>query len=240
MLQLLVDAGNTSVKYQAIDGSQKLIWKENWLPELSTSKLIFPENITKIWLSTVRKGIDFPLPHNIPIQRISLQGNYPFVLDYLTPSTLGEDRICIATALKTMISIEESALVVSAGTCITYNVMKPGYVFSGGAISPGIRMRYQALSAFTGNLPNLAPVSEIEFPGKSTEDSLHAGVLLGVKYEVLGILNHLENSFPQGCKIMFTGGDADRLAVMTKSLNFVYPDLVLRGLSYWAERYPFS
>ena len=48
----------------------------------------------------------------------------------------------------------QSFLLVTMGTCITYNVVCDG-VFLGGAISPGWEMRYEAMNKMTAALPRV-------------------------------------------------------------------------------------
>ncbi len=78
----------------------------------------------------------------------------PFKNLYETPKTLGVDRIALAAA-----AIEQypkkNVLVIDAGTCITFDFINSEKEYLGGAISPGITMRYKALHNFTSKLPLL-------------------------------------------------------------------------------------
>ena len=48
-----------------------------------------------------------------------------------------------------------NCLVVDFGTCITYDFVNAQGEYEGGAISPGINMRFKAMSNFTGSLPSI-------------------------------------------------------------------------------------
>ena len=68
----------------------------------------------------------------------------PFKNLYATPSTLGNDRIALAAAAASIYPSQNS-LVIDAGTCITYDFINAKNEYLGGAISPGIAMRYKSL-----------------------------------------------------------------------------------------------
>ncbi len=90
-------------------------------------------------------------------------------------------------------------------------------------------MRYKALHTFTGKLPLLNKPENIQYPGSSTFESIHNGVILGVVYE---IEKHIEKhiaSFPSS-KIILTGGDAIYLQKFLKYPIFAKQNLVLEGL----------
>ena len=60
--------------------------------------------------------------------------------------------------------------------------------YLGGAISPGIRIRYEALHNFTSKLPLLDTKWPNEIVGNTTETSIHSGVIYGVLKEIDGII----------------------------------------------------
>ena len=46
---------------------------------------------------------------------------------------------------------QKKCLIVDVGTCVTYDFISENNEYWGGAISPGIRLRYEALHNFTEN-----------------------------------------------------------------------------------------
>ena len=80
--------------------------------------------------------------------------NTPFKNRYASPETLGMDRLALATAAFYH-NKEGNTLVIDAGTCITYDLVTAQEGYLGGAISPGVSMRYKALNAQTSKLPLL-------------------------------------------------------------------------------------
>ena len=78
----------------------------------------------------------------------------PFKNLYATPKTLGIDRIALVSASVNNYP-DKNVLIIDAGTCITYDFITDKNEYLGGAISPGLRMRYKALHNLTANLPLL-------------------------------------------------------------------------------------
>ena len=103
----------------------------------------------------------------------------PFKNLYATPSTLGNDRIALAAAA-VCIHPFKNTLVIDAGTCITYDFINAKNEYLGGAISPGIAMRYKSLHQYTGNLPLLSKNEEFNIIGTSTKSSIHSGIINGI------------------------------------------------------------
>src|SRR5690606_27467864 len=112
-------------------------------------KYVIVSNVTEVEIDSFFRKYLF----NASILNFSTLKNFPLQIDYKTPHTLGQDRIaCAAGAIKEF--QDANILVIDLGTCIKYNVIN-NKTFVGGAISPGLQMRYKALHHFTGKLPLL-------------------------------------------------------------------------------------
>lgn len=153
----------------------------------------------------------------------------PLKVLYKTPETLGNDRLANACGAWNLYPGQNS-LVVDMGTCIKYDFVSEGGTYPGGSISPGLSMRYKALSRFTSQLPNYKPVEEFpELTGQSTENAMRSGVENGLLEEVKGIILRYQAQFDQ-TQIILTGGDSSKFADKLKSPIFVAPNLTLTGL----------
>ena len=75
---------------------------------------------------------------------------------YATPHTLGVDRLAAACGAHTLYP-NTDCLVIDAGTCINYEFVNKKGEYLGGAISPGIRMRFDAMHQGTARLPIAVP-----------------------------------------------------------------------------------
>ena len=135
----------------------------------------------------------------------------PVAIDYLTPHTLGPDRVAAACGARHLYP-GEACVVVDAGTCITIDWLDADGVYHGGAILPGIGMKFRALHTFTARLPLLECDVPQPLPvtGRSTDESIQAGVLAATRYAVEGFVAHYRTLCPSA-RLVFTGGDAPRL-----------------------------
>ena len=111
--------------------------------------------------------------------------------------------------------------------------------YLGGAISPGIRLRYESLNNYTAKLPLLSlelfeSQSEDSEPhrfiGNSTSNSIHSGVLNGVQNEINGFIAQYQEVYPKFI-IILTGGDADFLAKRLKNTIFANSNFLLESLN---------
>ena len=156
--------------------------------------------------------------------------NLPFKNLYSTPKTLGIDRIALVCA-----SVGEfpdnNVLIIDAGTCITYDFINSKNEYLGGAISPGVRMRYKAMHNQTANLPLLTTEVPKQIIGDSTANSMHSGVVNGVLNEIDGTISQYKEKY-QDLTVILTGGDAKMLSKQLKSSIFANSNFLLEGLNF--------
>lgn len=148
---------------------------------------------------------------------------------YKTPETLGTDRLVLAVAAQALYP-QTDVLVIDSGTAITYDMVTRNGEYLGGAISPGIQMRFKALNLFTSKLPLLHIQDDFPWLGKTTDESIVSGVLNGVLGEVNGYIEEMSQQFPE-LTIVFTGGDAKFFDKKLKNTIFVNPNLLIIGLN---------
>ena len=159
----------------------------------------------------------------------------PFKVDYKTPETLGKDRLAAAAAAFHEFP-GQNILVVDAGSCITYDVLTKDGTFQGGAISPGIKMRYNAMHTFTQSLPQLKPEEDVEITGKSTAECMHSGVLNAAVCETDGMIEKYLQRY-DNLQVIMTGGDLIYFDKKLKNNIFARPKIVLKGLNIILENY---
>jgi len=156
--------------------------------------------------------------------------NLPIKIDYKTEKTLGTDRI--AASIGGYIgNKKKDILIIQTGTCLTYDIVNSDAVYFGGAISPGIDMRFKALHTFTNKLP-LVSYKNIDFIiGKSTNEAILSGVINGIITEVDGMIDDFKRQLNKDLLVIITGGYADFFANKLKNSNFADPNLVMKGLN---------
>jgi len=154
-------------------------------------------------------------------------GKLPFANRYLTPESLGIDRLCNVAAAHAL-HPEQNVLVVDAGTCIKFDLINAKGAYCGGSISPGIALRYRSLHDYTANLPLLSPAAW-ELLGGSTEKSLHSGVMGSVIAEITWRMYEYRRLY-ESLTVYLTGGDAHYFDMGQKNSIFVDENLTLKGI----------
>ena len=129
---------------------------------------------------------------------------------------------------------EQNVLVIDAGSCISYDFVDSKANYHGGAISPGLKMRYKAIHRQTDRLPLLAPNLPNQIVGNSTEECIHSGVVGGVVHEIEGTISYYRSNFPN-LIVILTGGDANFLCKQFKISIFVLSNFLLHGLNSLLE-----
>lgn len=153
----------------------------------------------------------------------------PIINLYRSPETLGSDRIANACGAATLFPAQ-NVLVVDAGTCLKFDVVTAQGEYPGGSISPGLKMRFEALHRGTGRLPLLRPAESAPLTGYDTVTSMQAGILNGMCAEMEGIIADYRQRYP-GIKVLLTGGDAPFFLNHLKTSIFAAPSITLQGLN---------
>jgi len=177
---------------------------------------------------TQNKELFFTLKQRTQFIELNHKTALPFNNLYRTPESLGKDRIAAVAGASTLFP-DSDLLIIDAGTCITFDFISQNKEYYGGAISPGINLRFKALHNFTGNPPLIQPIEETNLIGNSTENSILSGVINGVREEVDGIIERYKSSYPE-VKVIFTGGDIKYFDKYVKNNIFAVDNLVLKGL----------
>lgn len=152
----------------------------------------------------------------------------PLGNDYLTPATLGRDRLAAAVGAD-LLYPGRPVLIVDFGTAVTLDFVSGGR-FRGGFISPGLKTRFRALHDYTAALPELGPSDENLPFGRSTRESIQQGVQQGLRYEIEGHIARMRAEFDD-LSVIFTGGDAEYFVKRIKNTIFANCDLVFAGLN---------
>ena len=124
----------------------------------------------------------------------------------------------------------QNRLVIDAGTCVTYDFVNTENEYLGGAISPGIRLRYESLHNYTAKLPLLTIENPESLIGNTTFDSIHSGVVNGISNEIDGFIDEYKKQYSNFI-IILTGGDAEFLAKRLKNIIFANSNFLLESLN---------
>ena len=230
-----VDVGNTRIKAAVFEGSANLA-------HFVFDKVELAQNVKKILedfplvdcmvissVGDIDKKSFLVFESKVKVHFVSHGDIFPFENNYGTPKTLGIDRMVLAAGA-TLSYPNQNRLVIDAGTCVTYDFIDANDVYQGGAISPGIRLRYESMHNFTVKLPLLTLESPESHVGKSTAQSMHSGVVNGLVYEIDGFID----KYKANCSkiiIILTGGDAEFLAKRLKNTIFANSNFLLESLN---------
>ena len=153
----------------------------------------------------------------------------PITVGYETPETLGADRLAAAIGACSYFP-GRPVLVIDAGTAITYDVVDASGTYLGGAISPGLHMRFNTLHTFTARLPLVDLAEQAPTLGVSTFSSIQTGVQQGAIQEMRGFVDLYKEKLGQALAVFITGGDAHVFEKHVKKANFARFHLLLEGI----------
>ncbi len=236
-MNLIIDVGNTNVKLAVFNQEQKMVDKhvvkikhlkssvKKVAKEYSSIKSVILSSVGKLEVST----IDY-IKSNFKALVLDSKTKLPFKNLYKTPETLGVDRIALVCASVNQYP-NNNVLIIDAGTCITYDFVTNKNEYLGGAISPGVRTRYQSLNNLTANLPLLDTKIPKDVIGNSTDNSIHSGVINGALNEIDGAISQYQEKY-EDLTVILTGGDAKFLSKQLKSSIFANSNFLLEGLNF--------
>lgn len=242
-MNLTLDIGNTRIKAGLFKGRECLgsfaFTAGEWPQALTQgAQMIAPAaHIQYIGILSVGKmpletAITFLSREYPNAQILALQPGLstPLISRYATPATLGMDRLALANGAWAE-SGGRPLIAFSAGTALTWEVVSAAGEYLGGGIAPGMRMRFMSLHEGTANLPLIQPEGDFSLTGKSTEESIRSGVMLGMIHEIEGLAAQAIQELGPHTQVFLTGGDAVHLGNHLKKVNFADSGLVLKGIN---------
>lgn len=234
-MNLIIDIGNTLVKFAVFDGEQVVAQHcdEGFRPGAVDELLTAWPGIDRAIVASTRGRADEFVAR--------LRGRVGCVLEftpgvpvplanaYLTPETLGRDRLAAAVGANVLYPAR-NVLVVDFGTAITIDWVSADATFRGGCISPGVQARFRSLHDYTASLPMCSATESEELAGLTTVDAIELGVMNGVAFEIEGYIRRMSEEISDLC-IIFTGGDAKFFVKRIKNAIFANCNLVFYGLN---------
>ena len=234
---LCFDFGNTRLKAALFEDD--LFVEEIILPDVNehTIKELLNKYLPqKTILSSVIK-------HNEAIEKILTEHTVFHKLSHLTklkfttpvgkPETIGADRLALVAAAAHFFP-NKNNLVIALGSCITYNFISQAHEFLGGAISPGMEMRFKSMNDYTTLLPLVKKDWNFPVIGYDTKTNLQSGVIAGISYEIAGFIEFYEKNYGN-FNVVLTGGDAGYFARQLKNKIFADLNFLFKGLYALSE-----
>jgi len=232
MTTICFDFGNTRLKAAVFQNDH--LSEEFVLPDDNNETIegiITRYQPQKTVLSSVinhNPGIETVLAAATAFHKLSMHTKVNFTAAVGKPDTIGADRLALSAAAVHFFP-NKNNLVIGLGTCITYNFINQYHQFLGGAISPGMEMRFKSMHEYTAKLP-LAP-KDWNFPviAYDTKTNLQSGVLAGISFEIDGYIDFYRSRYGN-FNVVLTGGDAGYFARRLKNKIFADLNFLFKGL----------
>jgi type III pantothenate kinase len=149
---------------------------------------------------------------------------------YRDPREVGADRIADAVGAMTLFP-GRNLLVADFGTATTICAITRDKEFLGGNIIPGVRLSMEALESKTAQLPSVEIVPPDSAVGRSTVESIQAGLYWSSVGMVRELVERISNGvFVEDKPLVIGTGGFAQLFNREKLFDHVIPDLILTGL----------
>lgn len=237
MITLCFDFGNTRLKAATFDDDK--FREEIFLADDSNETirtLVAKYKPQKSILSSVifhNEGIESILSETTQFHKLSHHTKINFTIPVGKPETVGADRLALMAAAVHYFP-EKNNLVISLGSCITYNFVNQYRQFLGGAISPGMDMRFKSMNEFTAKLPLVSADWNFPLIGYDTKTNLQSGVIVGITNEIDGFIAKYDEKFGN-FNVVLTGGNSAYFASQLKYGIFADHNFLFKGLYALSE-----
>ncbi len=154
---------------------------------------------------------------------------------YHDPTAVGADRLANAIAARDLYGTP--AIVVDLGTATTFDCVSDSGEYLGGAIAPGVGTSAEELFRRAARIPRVELRRPERALGRTTEESLRAGVLWGAAGQVDALVRRLAREMSGTPQVIATGGWAKIVAGECETVQHVDEALTLKGMRIlWEEQ----
>ena len=238
-MYLLIDIGNTRIKWQQRDDKDILLTDSILVEEFMDIDFSSIKSIDKIIISNVNHSVVLDKLKEIlskfkcPIIETTPISNEYLINDYEDHKTLGIDRWL--TALGAWKLYQRPLLVINAGTAITIDLVELDKEskahFKGGMILPGVAISLAVLNNSTNLIDT--EIGKSHYPSLNTKDAVTTGIMTSIQ----GAVNLVCRKLPSSLPILLTGGDANLIYEQAeddwKSRIKLEGDLIFEGLTFF-------
>lgn len=235
MQQILIDVGNSSIKWCAATQHLGAVTRVPRSPEQLAQSLTACGAMGPVWISSVA-GEDFD--HQVvealqaagysAVQRLeSPAESHGLHNSYEQPQRMGVDRWL--AMLAAWCEQPDALAVVDVGTALTVDLVSDAGQHEGGYIIPGTRLMADALLRDTQRVRFNEQVAPSLAPGTHTGACVSAGIWMALYGSVQQVLLRYPSH-----RVVVTGGDGE--ALLRLGINGEWrPHLVLEGLAVTAS-----
>ncbi len=161
----------------------------------------------------------------------------PLVNRYAQPERLGSDRL--AAAVGAVRRLGAPVVVVCLGTATVVDAVSAKREYLGGAIAAGVETGLEALAERTAGLPRVEPGPVTAPIGRTTEECLRIGGVLGTVGLVEGLVERMRGIVGEAAPVALTGGHTGLISPHLRIAHQISPALVLVGVgAIWEANQP--
>jgi type III pantothenate kinase len=244
-MELFVDIGNSRLKWACSEDNllslvQAVNYQPNdfidilsaqWTPLLPPSN-VYISNVGKPDLNSLCEQWCRQMWKLTPIFAHTTKKYLDISNGYDVPQALGVDRWLALIGARPHLS--ENLCVVDCGTAVTIDVLKVNGLYAGGLILAGLLASRSALIHNAAALKNIELNQLVNYINLAK--NTHDGIALGTIYAIAGCIEKV--AADHHAQVILTGGDAVFIIPHLKCHFLHLPDLVLQGLSRWANEQP--
>ena len=248
---LVIDAGNTTTVVGVFDGENIIAhWRLSSILHTSDefgvyfltlfSTLPVRPLIDSAILSSVVPPLDTPIREAVKtylgVECLTVDAftDIGMEIRYAAPREVGADRIVNAVGGRHKYGAP--LIVVDYGTAITLDVVSSDGAYLGGVIAPGLVTGVQALFSRAAKMPQVGLELPPSVIGRSTNESTQSGILHGNAGLTDRLVEKICEELGVRAKVVATGGHAELMAGLARTIDHVDPWLTLDGLRLIHER----
>ena len=246
-MKLLVDIGNSRVKWAILDTAGlgesqsfertktgiKTALNKAW-KNLSGINAVFVANVGGEKLHQQLSEWTEKNWQIMPKAITTEQRRFGVTNAYEQPEKLGIDRWLSLIAARQ--HARQAQCIIDCGTAMTIDIVTKTGQHQGGMIMPGLSLMRRSLAANTDALTEEPDEQEFKTLATNTFSAIQAGTLYTVTATLERLISDLKQSFNNQIRFIITGGDAQHLLpLLPDDINY-YPDIVLKGLAFYARQ----
>jgi type III pantothenate kinase len=253
---LVLEVGNTNTSVGVYDGRRLLVsWRLTsrreqtadeygvFIQTLLGTRGIDVQQIKGVAISNVvppvQRTLEWMCEAYFGLQPFTVQPginvSIPLRVDH--PTEVGADRVCNVVAGVALYGTP--LIVVDFGTATNFDVVNARGEFVGGAIAPGLVVASEALISRAARLYRVELVRPKEAIGRNTVTNIQSGVVYGYAGLVDGLVERMRRELDGDVKVIATGGLAEQMREVARSLQEVNPNLRLEGVRMiWEQAHP--
>jgi type III pantothenate kinase len=247
MKQLLVDIGNSRIKWALYSGNFDQSGVFDSSPEELNSNLaahwhdLQPASVVLCSVSTAQITSDvsdwIKQAWQCPVDLFCASKELLGVTNaYTSPEQLGADRWAALIAARKLVA--NAVCIVDCGTSITIDGVDASGRHIGGAILPGRDLQTGSLRQGT-SLNDWSPGShdhELNLPVKDTASAIEYGANYGIAGAIDRLILEFSKQLGDNMVVLLTGGGATEIANYLTSEFRLEKDLVLTGLALFGDQ----